>query len=195
MQKFSFILCLLGVAYLSCCSSTYSNEKTNQLTTEQTESALLSSPNTIDYNGFRELTQTTEPYRQKRLIGIDSFAKMMVEDDVLVLDTRSKAAYDDIHIKGAVHLNFSDFTADKLAKVIPSKKTRILIYCNNNFLDGGLSLASKSLRLALNIPTFINLVGYGYKDVYELQNVISLKDAKAYLEFEGNYISRGVSNS
>ena len=33
-------------------------------------------------------------------------------------------------------------------------------------------MATKRLQLALNIPTFINLVGYGYENVWELAEVI-----------------------
>ena len=33
-------------------------------------------------------------------------------------------------------------------------------------------VVTKRLQLALNIPTFINLVGYGYENVWELADVI-----------------------
>ena len=36
----------------------------------------------------------------------------------------------------------------------------------------------KSVRLALNIPTFINLVGYGYGNVWELAEVVSIRDPR-----------------
>lgn len=191
MQKLQFLFYLACCYSLSCCTPAYSPKAAIPIspalptTPSSTEDHALT-PLTIDYSSFRQLTQNIDPYRQQRLIDIEDFAKMMAEADVMVLDTRSKSAYDDIHIQGAVHLNFSDFTVDKLARVIPSKKTRILIYCNNNFLDGGASLAGKAPPLALNIPTFINLVGYGYEDVYELKTVLSLVAAKECLEFEGS---------
>jgi hypothetical protein len=188
MQKLILVFYLACLSCLTCCSSTYSNERETPLSLSQRNSTNLSTTNTIDYKGFRQLTQTLDPYRQKRLIAIGDFVQMMEEENTMVLDTRSRAAYDDIHLKGAVHLNFSDFTADKLAKVIPTKKTRILIYCNNNFLDGGISLASKSAPLALNIPTFINLVGYGYEDIYELKDILTIDQAGEFLKFEGNDI-------
>ena len=43
-----------------------------------------------------------------------------------------------------------------------------IIYCNNNFTDNIAPVRSKRARLALNIPTFINLYGYGYENIYEL---------------------------
>ena len=85
--------------------------------------------------------------------------------------------------KGAVHLNFSDFAEEKLEKVIPSKETRILIYCNNNIDSPLEALADKSLPLALNIPTYINLFGYGYQNVYELATRVA--DVRLAEQLEG----------
>ncbi|TPW03683.1 MAG: hypothetical protein FD124_2905 [Alphaproteobacteria bacterium] len=34
----------------------------------------------------------------------------------------------------------------------------------------------KSVRLALNIPTFINLYGYGYPNIYELADIVDFND-------------------
>ena len=65
--------------------------------------------------------------------------------------------------------------------MIPDKNTRILIYCNNNFISKRRSLLDKSLPLALNIPTFINLYGYGYKNVYELKDRIPDVDSRVDL--------------
>jgi hypothetical protein len=36
----------------------------------------------------------------------------------------------------------------------------------------------KRVEVALNIQTFINLYGYGYKNVYELGDVINFNDPK-----------------
>ena len=80
------------------------------------------------------------------------------------------------HIDGAAHLNFSDFTDDKLAQLIPSKDTRILIYCNNNFTDNVAPVPVKRIELALNVPTFINLYGYGYENIYELDGAYPLAE-------------------
>jgi len=130
----------------------------------------------IDYGGFSQLTEEVRLYRENRLISKDDFLAMAKDPNTIILDTRSKAAFDMGHIKGAVHLNFSDFTEDKLAKVVGSKDTRILIYCNNNFSDNIAPMLLKRVQLALNIPTFINLYGYGYKDIYELGDTVSIHD-------------------
>ena len=126
----------------------------------------------IDYSGFTKLTIEAEEHRKTHMASLEDFMKWAKEKDVIVLDTRSKKMYDMKHVKGAVHLNFSDFTAGKLAKVIPSKDTKILIYCNNNLDKDEMYFARKMTPLALNIPTFINLYGYGYKNVYELDRLV-----------------------
>ena len=38
----------------------------------------------------------------------------------------------------------------------------------------------KAIALALNIQTFINLVGYGYRNVYELKDVVDFNDPKVH---------------
>lgn len=143
----------------------------------------------IDYEAFLKLTREVEPYRQSRRISEDEFLRMAAEEGTVVLDTRSKEKYDLRHVKGAVHLNFSDFTDQALARVIPSKDTRILIYCNNNFIGDSRSMFGKMAPLALNIPTFINLYGYGYRNVYELQPDLPLFTTK--IPFEGTMILPG----
>jgi hypothetical protein len=49
---------------------------------------------------------------------------------------------------------------------------------------------AKRAELALNIPTFINLYGYGYRNVYELSELVSVHDPR--LEFEGTRLPRKV---
>lgn len=132
----------------------------------------------IDYFGFELLTAEVSAYRAGRLINIEKFNEYSKEANTIILDTRSKAAYDDVHIAGAIHLNFSDFSAWKLAALIPDTNTRILIYCNNNIRSELASLTMKSTPLALNIPTFINLYGYGYKNVYELKDYLNYNDPR-----------------
>lgn len=146
----------------------------------------------IDYPGFVELTKEAEEHRKTHTVTVAQFLKMAEEKSTIILDTRSEKMYKAKHIKGAVHLNFSDFTAEKLEKVIPSKDTKILIYCNNNLDKDEMYFARKSAPLALNIPTFINLFGYGYKNVYELDALVQTsflsKDKKPVFEFEGTAV-------
>lgn len=132
----------------------------------------------IDYAGFQRLTQEVSTSRQQRLLRWSEFEKMAREPDVLVLDARSADAYAAGHIRGAVNLPFTDFTAASLAQVIGRNDRRILIYCNNNFANDRPPVTTKAVALALNIQTFINLVGYGYRNVYELNDVVDFNDPK-----------------
>lgn len=132
----------------------------------------------IDYNGFLGLSGKIAAYRQARLVGLETFNAMKAEPGTVLLDTRSSEAFHMGHIDGAVNLNFSDFTDDKLAKVLSDKSTRILIYCNNNFSDNVAPVMLKRMELALNVPTFINLYGYGYENIYELRGAHSMRDAE-----------------
>ena len=140
----------------------------------------------IRFDSFVSVSKETESYRRGRLISEATFIEMAQDANTIILDTRSKQKYDEKHIAGAVHINFSDFTKETLAKKIAGKDTRILIYCNNNFKNDQRSFQSKMAPLALNIPTFINLYGYGYKNVYELQPLLDIKTTK--IAFEGSLV-------
>jgi len=150
----------------------------------------------VDYDVYEKLVAEVKEHRKKRLVNLDDFMKLSREKDVVILDTRSAEMYKSKHIKGAIHLNFSDFTQENLARLIPNKNTRILIYCNNNFEGDEIYFATKayippsakekSYTLALNIPTYINLFGYGYKNIYELSELIQVFDKR--VQFEGTSV-------
>jgi rhodanese-related sulfurtransferase len=130
----------------------------------------------IDYAGFQTLAAEVEPYRQARLVDWRTFSALATEPDVLILDARSESAFRAGHIEGAVNLPLPDFTAESLARVIGDTGRPILIYCNNNFRNDAPPVLLKRVQLALNIQTFINLVGYGYRNVRELDEVIDFND-------------------
>lgn len=132
----------------------------------------------IDYDGFAALTSEVRGARQARLIPLEKFQAMARSGNALILDARSAEAYAAGHIAGAVNLPFTDFTAESLARVIGSSDRPILIYCNNNFVNDVAPVLLKARPLALNIQTFINLVGYGYKNVWELGEKVDLTDPK-----------------
>ncbi|HEY6160358.1 MAG TPA: rhodanese-like domain-containing protein [Bacteroidia bacterium] len=155
-------------------------------------------PSKVDFDAFEKLTSEVKEYRKSHLVDLNSFLKMSTEENVIILDTRSDSMYASKHVKGARHLNFSDFTQFNLARIIPSADTKVLIYCNNNFSNDQQNFATKyvmpemvkdrdvkPITLALNIPTFINLYGYGYRNVYELSELVSVNDPR--IEFEGKW--------
>ncbi len=111
---------------------------------------------------------------------------MATEPGTVIFDARSDDKYARLHIAGAKHLSFPEITADELAKIFPAKSTRILIYCNNNFLNAPRSFATKAAPASLNIHTFNTLFNYGYTNVYELGPLIDIRKAK--LKFEGTQL-------
>ncbi len=161
----------------------------------------------VSFADFKGLVAEVEIQRANRLIDLNTFLKMSQEEGVILFDSRSDFRFDRIHLKGAKHLAFTDFTQDNLKKVIPNPETKILIYCNNNF-DGNqrdfatkalvrfpeagkavetqLAAQSKPLMMALNIPTYIHLYGYGYRNVYELDELVKVKDPR--ITFEGSVV-------
>lgn len=132
----------------------------------------------VDYAGFAALTNEVATLRAERLLPKAEFLKRSAAEGALLLDTRSASAFAQGHIDGAVNLPFSDFTQDKLREVIGEDTDRpIYIYCNNNFSDNVAPVPLKKAPLALNIPTFINLVGYGYSNVWELAETLPTDEA------------------
>jgi len=130
----------------------------------------------IDYQGFRGLAVEVDAFRAERLISLADFQRMAGEPDTIILDARSAAAYAQGHIDGAINLPFTDFTDQSLRAALHDPNVRILIYCNNNFSNNAQPVVLKRVELALNIQTFINLYGYGYRNVYELGDVVDFND-------------------
>jgi hypothetical protein len=132
----------------------------------------------VDYAGFAILTADLQADRATHLVSLERFWAMAGEGDTLILDARSRDAFARGHIAGAVNLPLTDFTAQSLAKTIGDPRRRLLIYCNNNFVNNVDPVVTKQLRLALNIQTFINLHGYGYANVYELSEAVDFNDPR-----------------
>jgi Rhodanese-like domain len=154
----------------------------------------------VDFEGYEKILEVVKEHRKDRLIDLEKFKAMSKKKNVVLLDARSANMYNSKHIKGAVNLNFSDFTRNSLAAVIPDLETTVLIYCNNNFEGDEVNFASKvarpipainskqDLSLALNIPTYINLYGYGYRNVYELSEMVNVFDGR--VAYEGTSVAK-----
>ncbi len=130
----------------------------------------------IDYQGFQGLAGEVNGYRAERLAPLAAFQRMAREPNTIILDARSTDAYAAGHIAGAINLPFTDFTDQSLRAALGDPNTRILIYCNNNFSNNAAPVMLKRVELALNIQTFINLYGYGYRNIYELSDVVDFND-------------------
>ena len=161
----------------------------------------------VSFDDFKGLVAEVEKHRAGRLVDLETFLRMSKEPGTIILDTRSTFRFERIHVKGARHLSFPDFTQDNLGRVIPSFETTVLIYCNNNFEGNQTDFASKvampqarpgvspaeqfaaqakPLMMALNIPTYVNLYGYGYRNVYELHELVDVNDPR--ITFEGTIV-------
>lgn len=142
----------------------------------------------IDYPGYLKIAQQTQAPREERRITEEQFLTMAGEPGTVVLDARSESKFRLRHIKGAINLPFTEFTAATLAKAIPSPKTRVLIYCNNNFLGSRVAFATKAPAASLNISTYVTLTSYGYRNIYELGPLIDIHSTK--LVFEGEEVGK-----
>lgn len=161
----------------------------------------------VSFEDYKGLVAEVEAHRASRLIDLSTFLKLSQEPGVIILDSRSTDRYERIHVKGAKHLAFTDFTQDSLGHIIPSFDTKILIYCNNNFKGNPVDFTSKIAlprpppgraeanqfaaqarprMMALNVPTYISLYGYGYHNVYELDELVNVQDPR--IAFEGTVV-------
>ena len=153
----------------------------------QAETNKITNP-LVDYDTFLAHAADIGKLRSERRVTEDEFIQMSAEPGTIVFDARSDDKYKMLHIKGARHLSFPEITAAELAKVFPDNSTRILIYCNNNFLNSPVAFAAKAAPASLNIHTFNTLYSYGYTNVYELGPLIDIK--KSELAFEGTSVTK-----
>jgi hypothetical protein len=155
-----------------------------------------------DSKSFLEFATKAEQYRKDRLLSAQKFAKLAKLPDTIVLDARDEEAHKLLRVKGSINLPYTSFSEHSLSKAIPSKQTRILIYCRNNIktapfeneldrllnqnLKGPLPFGAPEIAKApaagLNIPTYITLFIYGYTDVWELDPIVDPNNTP--IEFE-----------
>ena len=132
----------------------------------------------IDMQGYLKVASEAANYRESRRLTEDDFIRMSREPGTIILDARSREKYDTLHIKDAVNLSFPDITVESLNRVLPDKNTRILIYCNNNFVGEEKAFPTKMITASLNINTYIALYTYGYRNVYELGPLLDINKSK-----------------
>jgi len=136
----------------------------------------------IDAQAYVRLVGEAAAHRESRRITEEEFIRLSRLPGTVVLDARSRAKYDALHVRGAKNLSFPDLTVHSLAATVPDKNARILIYCNNNFLDAPDPFPSKLPAAALNLATYTTLYTYGYRNVYELGPLLEV--ATTRIEFE-----------
>jgi rhodanese-related sulfurtransferase len=132
----------------------------------------------IDYPAYVRLAEEVRDYRATRLIDWRTFLAAASDPDVLILDARSERQFAQGHLAGAINVPLPEFSAERLAEVIGRSDRPILIYCNNNFRNDRPPVILKSGPVALNIPTFLHLVAYGYRNIRELNDVLDIDDPR-----------------
>jgi len=137
----------------------------------------------IDMPGYLRVAREAAEHRATRRVSEAEFIRMSREPGTVVLDARSREMYDRLHVKGAINLSFPDIAVESLKQTLPDPSARILIYCNNNFDGAEGPFARKIMSASLNLPTFITLYDYGYRNVYELAPYMNIRHTK--IEFEG----------
>jgi hypothetical protein len=135
----------------------------------------------IDMEGYLRISAEAAKYRDSRRLTEAEFIQMSREAGTVILDARSQEKYSELHIKGAVNLSFPDITVESLKSTLPDKNTRILIYCNNNFVGAEKPFPSKAPTASLNLSTYIALYSYGYRNVYELGPLLNIQTTKLEL--------------
>jgi hypothetical protein len=136
----------------------------------------------IDMQRYLLIASEAAASRETHRLSEQQFIEMSRMPDVIILDARSRQKYDELHVRGAINLSFPDIAIDSLERILPDKRVRILIYCNNNFLNAPSAFPTKLPSASLNLSTYIALYDYGYRNVYELGPLIDIGSSR--IEFE-----------
>jgi Rhodanese-like domain len=137
----------------------------------------------IDMNGFLANASVAAAHRESHRLSEEDFRRLARTPGTILLDARSREKYDELHLAGAINLSFPDIAIETLRRTIPDRSTRILIYCNNNFVNAAGPFPTKLPVASLNLSTYIALYSYGYRNVWELAPQID--PAASLLAFEG----------
>jgi hypothetical protein len=135
----------------------------------------------IDMQGYLRVSAEAAKHRETRRLTEEEFIRMSREPGTVILDARSREKYDELHVKDAINLSFPDITVESLKRALLDPNTRILIYCNNNFVGEQKAFPTKIAVASLNLSTYIALYSYGYRNVYELGPLLDVKTAKLEL--------------
>lgn len=142
----------------------------------------------IDYAAFEREVAAVGKLRAQRRVDEATFLRMAAEPGTVVLDARSRDRYAELHVRGAKNLPLPDVTEAELAALVPTKSTRVLIYCNNNFEGEPVAFATKAPAASLNVHTATTLTAYGYTNVWELGPLVDVR--KTPIRFEGTRARR-----
>jgi hypothetical protein len=136
----------------------------------------------IDAAAYLRVATEAMQYRETHRLSEAEFIRYANEPGTVILDARSAEKYRVLHVRGALNLSFPDIALATLAQQLPDKSVRILIYCNNNFINAAEAFPSKLPSASLNLSTWVALYDYGYRNVYELGPLIDARTTPILLE-------------
>ena len=82
----------------------------------------------------------------------------------------------------ALAIVLSMFTAWVYFKITPLGEFTDEMQGRKSMIKGGSIFSPNSITLALNIPTYLALYGYGYRNIYELNELVNIDDPRVKLE-------------
>lgn len=108
----------------------------------------------ISFKFFTTKEENTSNYKK---ITPNEAKEIMEEEDVIIIDVRTKEEYDNSHIKNAVLIPNETIGSDKLEKV-SNLNQKIIVYCRSG------ARSKKSVMKLLKI---------GYKNVYDMGGIMN----------------------
>ena len=148
------------------------------------EPTALANP-AIDMAGYLNVALAAAEHRATRRVSEEEFIRISRLPGTLILDARSDSLFRMLHVRGALNLSFPDIATASLARVLPDREARILIYCNNNFYGADYAFPLKLPMASLNLSTYVALYTYGYRNVYELEPLLDVHATRVPLEGSG----------
>lgn len=108
------------------------------------------------------------------------------EPDLVILDLRSREAFDARHIKGAVNAPLGEITEKTLPAILPDKNRAVVLVCDESFFP--------TRRISMTLQAWPVLKDSGYQKLYRLNlwrpaqetgMMLTREDIEQRVEFEG----------
>ncbi len=113
---------------------------------------------------FHEEAVRLEADRAKHTLKLDGLLKELKSSEKkVIIDLRGEDAYQKEHITDAINIPMEKLTEDYLAKVIPDKNTKIIIYCDNTFFP--------VRSIAITTYGYPTLRKLGYSNVFDIESL------------------------
>ena len=119
--------------------------------------------------------------KKPTIISEKTFLTLQKKPGAIVLDTQHTVAYEQLHVNGAVNLPFGQLGRSSLARIIPNRRSTILLYVPIN-LRPKASDPVKSASPSWSFQLYAILRIYGYTDIYALDPKIHLPSTKILLD-------------